>query len=91
MNLSIKNNNMKDNQLEAVQLIALYTILVTMIDQKRIAIMESVSILEKAGLTTDDFDTWRSEDGREIHFPLEFPTFDIDMTHQRNDPEFVGC
>lgn len=82
-----------EDRLEAVQLIALYTILVTMIDQKRIGIMESISILEKAGLTTEDFDTWNTEDGREIHFPLPFPTFDVSTDFSRNNPDagYVGC
>ena len=67
----------KDNQLEAIQLIALYTIFVDMIHKGKIGIMEALDVLCKAGLTTNDCDTWYSEDGREIHFTIPFPTFEL--------------
>lgn len=77
----------KKEQLITVQLIALYTILVEMINTDRIGVQESISILEKAGLTTDDYDTWRTEDKREVHFPLPFPIQESDTRFQRNNPE----
>ena len=59
--------------MQAIQLIALYTIYVDMIKQNRITINEVVSNLAAAGLTTTDFDTWYGEDGKRFNFPLEIP------------------
>ncbi len=72
-----------DNQLEAIQLIALYTIFVDMIHKGKIGIMETLAVLQRAGLTTNDYDTWYSEDGREIHFTIPFPTFKLQSTNKK--------
>ena len=83
---------MAKDKMEAIQHIALYTILVDMIHQNRIGIMEAVSILEKSGLTTEDYDTWNTEDGREIHFQIPFPTFKLENIGQRHNPyPYCGC
>ena len=65
----------------AIQLIALYTIYVDMVKQNRMTIDEAVSNLAAAGLTTSDYDTWYSEDGKVFNFPLEIP-FPKDKTNQ---------
>ena len=80
----------KDLQLETVQLMALYTILVDMIDKKRIGIMEARMLLEKAGLTSDDNDKWYDESGREICFTIPFPAFELNTDFSRHNP-YVGC
>lgn len=98
----ISNSKMgKDFQLETVQLMALYTVLVDMIDKKRIGIMEARSILEKAGLVSNDKDQWFDENGREVCFTIPFPAFELDTQWSRNNPDsftvsngvdpYVGC
>ena len=59
--------------MQAIQLVALYTIYIDMINDNRMTLDEAVSNLAAAGLTTTDFDTWYGEDGREFHFPLQLP------------------
>jgi len=59
--------------MQAIQLIALYTIYIDMIKQDRMTLDEALSNLAAAGLTTTDFDTWYGEDGKEFHFPLDLP------------------
>ena len=53
--------------------IALYTICLELIELKKITRDEAIEWLAKADLTTEDFDTWYDENGREFHFPLIFP------------------
>lgn len=81
----------KDFQLETVQLMALYTILVDMINKKRISIMEGRNILEKAGLVSDDDDRWFDENGREVCFTIPFPTFKIDPRWRHTPDPYTGC
>ena len=59
--------------MQAIQLVALYTIYIDMIKQDRMTLDEALSNLAAAGLTTTDFDTWYGEDGRKFHFPLDLP------------------
>ena len=59
--------------MQAIQLVALYTIYIDMINQDRMTLDEALSNLAAAGLTTTDFDTWYGEDGRKFHFPLDLP------------------
>lgn len=87
--------------MDLIKLMNLYDVLVDMINDKRIGIMEATSILEKAGLTSDDNVNWRTEDGRVVTFPEEFPAFDLDKSFSRNNPDpytisngvdpYVGC
>ena len=59
--------------MQAIQLIALYTIYIDMIKQDRMTLEEALTNLAAAGLTTTDFDTWYGEDGKKFHFPLKLP------------------
>ena len=47
--------------MQAIQLVALYTIYIDMIKQDRMTLDEAIYNLAAAGLTTTDFDTWYSE------------------------------
>lgn len=68
--------NTKD-QIQPIELVALYTICVSMINTKRISTIEAVALLGKAGLTTSDYDTWYCENKRQFNFPIPFPTLEL--------------
>jgi hypothetical protein len=69
----------KKEQIQPIELVALYTICVSMINTKRISIMDAVLLLKKAGLTTSDYDTWYCENKRKFNFPIPFPTLDLNQ------------
>ena len=72
---------LKIKHMQAIQLVALYTIYIDMINDNRMTLDEAISNLAAAGLTTTDFDTWYGEDGKVFNFPLQIP-FPKDNTNQ---------